>query len=327
MKPIDRAYQKARLLKIPFNVHFDLTYRCHLSCVHCYLPEEWRRGEGPGPELDTGQVKSVLDQLAAAGTFWLTFSGGEVFLRPDLIDLVEYARRLNFSVALKTSATLGPNDAQIEALAEAGLDSLQVSLYSLDPAVHDRVTGLPGSWVRMMRTIEKSRARGLRLVFSSVIFSFTFDQIDGINQYTLKNDIYLRMDGALTPRWDGKPFPPGLEIGPERNRELHSLIGTEVRQWRESFTVAVSPELSAALAGCEAGKTICYLTPQGDLWPCIDIPCNCGKVIGGDSLIKVWRDSPKLNSIRAMDGQIPEAERLCDYFQRTRRGKSIEQFS
>lgn len=326
MKPIDRAYQKARLLRVPFSVHFDLTFRCHQRCVHCYLPEDWRRGEGP-PELETSQVKSILDQLAAAGTFFLTFSGGEVFLRPDLMDLVAYARGLNFAVALMTSGTLGPDDAQLEALAAMGLDSLQMSLYSLDPAVHDRVTGLPGSWARMMRTIEQSRARGLRLVFSSVIFSFTFNQIDVINQYTLKEESYLRMDGTLTPRWDGNPLPPGLEIGPERNRELHSLIGTEVRHWQESLTVAVSPELSSELAGCEAGKTMCYLTPQGDLWPCMDIPCNCGKVIGGNNLIKVWRDSPKLNSIRAMDGQIPETERLCDYFRRTGRGKIIDQFS
>jgi MoaA/NifB/PqqE/SkfB family radical SAM enzyme len=327
LKPIDRAYQKARLLKIPFNVHFDLTYRCHLSCVHCYLPEEWRRGEGPGPELDTGQVKSVLDQLAAAGTFWLTFSGGEIFLRPDLIDLVKYARRLNFAVALKTSGTLGPNDAQIEALAEAGLDSLQVSFYSVAPALHDRVTGLPGSWARMWKTTEKCRARGLRVALMSTIFSFSFDQIRAIIDFTSEEDLYIRMNGILEPRWDGKPFSPGLEIGQERNEELHRLMGTEVRHWQEALTVPFASELSEVYEGCEAGQTICYLTPQGDLWPCMGLPYNCGKVIGGDNLIKVWRDSPKLNSIRAMQGQIPEAERLCDYFQRTRRGKIIEQFS
>jgi MoaA/NifB/PqqE/SkfB family radical SAM enzyme len=322
LKPIDRAYQKARLLKIPFNVHFDLTYRCHLSCVHCYLPEEWRRGEGPGPELDTGQVKSVLDQLAAAGTFWLTFSGGEIFLRPDLIDLVEYARRLNFSVALKTSATLGPNDAQIEALAEVGLDSLQVSFFSVDPALHDRVTGLPGSWARLWKTTEKCRARGLRVAFMSTIFSFTFDQINAINDFTLKEDIFMKMQGALEPRWDGKPLPPGLAIGPERNREIHSLMGTEVRHVQESVT-----ELSPPLEGCEAGRSRCYLTTQGDLWPCIGIPCNCGKVIGDDNFIQVWNDSHKLDSIRAMHGRLSEGERLCSYFRKTMEGAIREQFS
>ena len=310
MKPIDRAYQKARLLKIPFNVQFDLTYRCHLNCVHCYLPEEWRRGEGPGPELDTGQVKSVLDQLAAAGTFQLTFSGGEVFLRPDLIDLVEYARRLNFSVALKTSATLGPNDEQIEALAEVGLDSLQISFYSVDPGLHDRVTGLPGSWARLWRTAEKCRARGLRVALISTIFSFTFDQINPIIDFTLKENIFMKMSGILDVRWDGKPHHLGLAIGPGRSREIKRLMGDEVQQVQE----------------CESGQTICYLTPQGDLWPCMGIPCNCGKVTGGDNFTQVWHDSQKLNAIRAMQAGLPEAEAPCVYFLRTMEGTIIDHF-
>jgi MoaA/NifB/PqqE/SkfB family radical SAM enzyme len=326
LKPIERAFRQARLLKIPFNVHFDLTYHCHLNCVHCLLPEAWRRGGGPGPELDTSQVKTVLDQLAAAGTFWLTFSGGEIFLRPDLIEIVEYARGLNFSVALKTSGTVGPNETQWEALAAAGLDSFQVSFYSVDPAVHDRVTGLPGSWARVMKTVERCRAWGLRAALMSTIFSFSFDQINAIIDFAKEEDLYIRMNGLLEPRWDGKPHPAGLEIGEEGNQELHRRMGTEVRHWQDAMTVPFEPELSGNMEGCEAGQTICYLTPQGDLWPCMGLPYNCGKVTGRDDLNKIWRNSEKLNSIRAMQGQIPGDEELCVYLTRTQKVKVTEEF-
>lgn len=326
MKPMDRAYLKARVYEIPFSVHFDLTFRCNQRCVHCYLPEEWLRGQGPGRELDTGQVKSVLDQLAAAGTFLLTFSGGEIFLRPDLMNLIEYARRLNFSLALKTNGTLGPNDEQLETLAAMGLDSVQLSLYSVDPALHDRVTGSPGSWARMMRTMEKCRARGLRVALFSTIFNLTFNQIHAIYKFAMKEDIYLRMTGFLDPRWDGQPFPAGLELSPEQNREIQSLMGTELRHWKDELMAPLSPELSGDYEGCEAGKTICYLTPQGDLWPCMGLPCNCGRVIEPDGFAKVWQASQKLNACRAMPGRLGETEDPCEYFMRTMQGTIMEHY-
>ncbi|MBM4284566.1 MAG: radical SAM protein [Deltaproteobacteria bacterium] len=107
MAVLDHVYQKAREHLIPLSVHFDLTYRCHQRCIHCYIPEAWRRGEGPGPELTTHQIKNILDQLADAGTFFLTFSGGEIFLREDFFEILCYARDLNFSISLMTSGTCG----------------------------------------------------------------------------------------------------------------------------------------------------------------------------------------------------------------------------
>jgi Fe-coproporphyrin III synthase len=90
MSMLDHVMQKTQETRIPFWMHLDLTYRCHQHCLHCYIPEAWASGEGPRPELTTDQVKSILDQLAAAGTFPMALSGGEVFLRPDLTAMGHY---------------------------------------------------------------------------------------------------------------------------------------------------------------------------------------------------------------------------------------------
>src|SRR2546425_495497 len=92
--------QKTEALHIPLSVHLDLTMRCNERCVHCYRLIERR------PELTTDEVKALLDDLARAGTLYLTFSGGEIFLRKDLFELVEHARRLHFDVRLKSNALL-----------------------------------------------------------------------------------------------------------------------------------------------------------------------------------------------------------------------------
>ena len=78
---------------VPLSAHVDLTMRCNERCVHCYRVVESR------PELTGDEVRGLLAELAEAGTLYLTFSGGEIFLRADVLDLVAHAKRLRFDVA------------------------------------------------------------------------------------------------------------------------------------------------------------------------------------------------------------------------------------
>src|SRR6266498_1668478 len=87
---------RAQRLGIPLGAQLDLTYRCNERCVHCYLDHD------DHGEMSFAEIKDLLDQLAAAGVFFLTISGGEIFLRPDLFDILEHARGLMFSVKIKT---------------------------------------------------------------------------------------------------------------------------------------------------------------------------------------------------------------------------------
>src|SRR3979409_1162075 len=90
--------QKALGLGIPMSVHFDITYRCNERCVHCYLDHD------DHGEMTTAEIKRVLNELADAGTFFLTFSGGEVLMRRDFFELLEYARSLMFAVRIELKA-------------------------------------------------------------------------------------------------------------------------------------------------------------------------------------------------------------------------------
>src|SRR3989442_15773911 len=97
---VDWLFRKTVALRIPLSVHIDLTMRCNERCIHCYRVIERR------PELTTEELKALLEDVARAGTLYLTFSGGEGFLRKELFQLVEHARRLQFDVRLKSTAPL-----------------------------------------------------------------------------------------------------------------------------------------------------------------------------------------------------------------------------
>jgi len=138
---MDRLVRKTVERHLPWNVHIDLTYRCNERCVHCYLDHH------DHGEMTTREVKNVLDQLADAGALFLTFSGGEIFLRQDLFELIRYARGLNFDVSLKTNALL-IDESRARKLRELDIRKIQISIYSADAAIHDAITKVPGSLER-----------------------------------------------------------------------------------------------------------------------------------------------------------------------------------
>ena len=153
---------RALSLGIPLGVQLDLTYRCNERCIHCYLDHD------DHGEMTTAEILGLLDQLAAAGTFFLNISGGEIFMRPDLFEIVEYARKLQFSVKLKTNAVM-IRAAKAKRIAALNVESVQVSLYSHDAATHDQITKLPGSFKRTMEGVRFLRDAGVKVIFANVL--------------------------------------------------------------------------------------------------------------------------------------------------------------
>src|ERR1700691_603015 len=89
---------KALALGVPMSVQLDLTYRCNERCVHCYLDHE------DHGEMTTAEIKHLLDEMADDCVFILTMSGGEIMLRKDFFEILEYARERTFCITLKTNA-------------------------------------------------------------------------------------------------------------------------------------------------------------------------------------------------------------------------------
>ena len=113
-------------------------WHCNQKCLHCYAAGQ---PLSDTPELTTAQWKEILSKLRAANVPQVTFTGGEPTLRADLVELVEAAQwfvtRLNTNGRLLTPELC-------RRLYEASLDSVQVTLYSHDPAIHNALVGAEG---------------------------------------------------------------------------------------------------------------------------------------------------------------------------------------
>ncbi len=288
--------QRAMDAGVPLSVHIDLTWRCNERCIHCYLDHD------DAAELSLAELRGLLDQMADAGVFFLTLSGGEIFLRRDLRDIVEYARSRGFDVKLKTNAVM-IGEREADWITAAGVHQVQISIYSHRAAVHDAITKVPGSLQRSLDAIRLLRARGLHVVVACVLMKPNIDDFAGVQSLARELGAEFTIDPTITPHWNGDRSILGLNI--ERG-DLANLFHTESLVGEvNAFTAPPPPVDESILDGtpCSAGHTSCYISPHGDLYPCVQFPLPCGNV-RQTRFIDIWKDSAPLlevRSIRARD--------------------------
>jgi radical SAM protein with 4Fe4S-binding SPASM domain len=281
----DRALDQ----RVPLSVQFDLTYRCNERCVHCYLDHE------DHGELTTAEVKSVLDQLASAGTLFLIFSGGELLLRKDLFEILGYARALGFDVKLKTNAIL-LGEREADRIRDLGIRSVQVSIYSHRPEVHDGITKVPGSLQRSLAAIRFLRARGLNVLIANVLMRQNAGDYPHVRALAAELGIECTIDPTITPKMDGDTSILDLRISEPQLLRVYTD--------KALFDPATEPPPPAEddmldARPCSAGHTACYISPYGDVFPCVQFPLPTGN-LRAQRFGDVWHESPQLNEVRAI---------------------------
>src|ERR1700733_1624532 len=208
---------RALRLDIPLSVQLDLTYRCNEQCVHCYLDHD------DHGEMTTVEIKHLLKEMAEAGVFILTLSGGEIFMRKDFFEILEYARALTFCIKLKTNAVL-IREAQAARLHDLGVESIQVSIYSYRPEVHDAITKVPGSLERSIKAIRFLKLQGLRVVMANVLMTQNRNDYHGTEALARELGAEYTMDPTVTPMMDGDRSILNLNVG---EATLHGLFRDE----------------------------------------------------------------------------------------------------
>jgi pyrroloquinoline quinone biosynthesis protein E len=136
IEPVVDAPAAAKIAP-PVSLLAELTHRCPLQCPYCSNPLALDKA---GVELDTATWRRVIEEGHALGVLQTHFSGGEPTLRRDLADLVRHAVDLGQYTNLITAAVL-LDQAKVEALADAGLDHVQISIQDSQSANANRIGG------------------------------------------------------------------------------------------------------------------------------------------------------------------------------------------
>ena len=288
----DRLLRTASRAHIPLAVLFEVTHRCNLGCAHCYLTEgPVGRPKPTREELTLDEIRPVLDQLAEAGTFFLTLTGGEVFMRRDFLEIVAHARARGFSVTVFTTGTLLTPETATE-LADLQPLSVEVSIYSARAEVHDRVTQIPGSHARSLRALRLLRDRGVIILIKSPVMSLNSGEYHGIVDLAAELGAGCAFDPLLVPARDGDPAPVRLGLDKDRMRAFLAdpVLSRELHQ-----PIKCLPQKGEEI--CATGRRTCLISPYGDLFPCSTHPVPAGN-LREKSFHEIWTGSPLLRELR-----------------------------
>ena len=289
---LEAVNRKATEMRVPLSAHLDITWRCNERCVHCYLDHDLKG------EMSTEEIKDVLRQLAENGTFFLAISGGEPLLRRDCFEILEYARSLRFNVKLKTNAVMiGAKEAA--RLKQLGIEQVQISIYSNRPEIHDAITKLPGSLRRTLDAIRHLKANGVKVSITNVLMRSNVTDARDVKQLAKELGVSFVVDPTITPKLNGDRSILDLGIS---DKELFDLFHDE--EFVDNVGEYCAPTGSIdddVLDGysCSAGHTLCYVSPFGDVYPCVQFPMPCGNV-RTQSFGEIWRESQALKSLRAV---------------------------
>ncbi len=294
--------------RYPYNGMIELTDRCNLNCVHCYINQPAASREALATEMSTEQVKEVLDQMAAAGTLFLTITGGEPLLRKDFSEIYLYAKREGFIITLFTNATMvTPEIADM--LAEWKPLSVEVSLYGATKETFERVTRVPGSYARFKRGVKLLMERNIPVSLKSVLLTENRHELAEMQALTEELGITYRYDGVIWPRVDGslEPFEHQLSVEelttidhrqPERNEERKKL--------EELFKGKIARK--DYIYNCGAGLTSFHIDSTGKM-------CICGMArrpafdLNEMPFMEAWE---KIGELRQLKRQKDTKCRTCE---------------
>jgi AdoMet-dependent heme synthase len=271
---------KMREKHVPWHAIFELTYRCNLSCVHCFLEEDL------GGELTTREVCSVIDQLADAGSLELILTGGEPLLREDFFDIADHARRRNMAVTLLSNGTL-IGEPEAERIKQLHFFSVNISLYGATPETHEAVTGKPGSFSRAVRAIQLLRQRDVKVEINTVAMRQNLEGYPELEDFCKKLGLELNAElnlhattkGSLRPiyfRLDDPGLRKYLQWEREGDKKLVGLNDT-----------------------CNAGLSMVSISPQGMVFPCNTLRLEAGD-LRQQEFAAIWGASPVLQRLRGL---------------------------
>jgi radical SAM protein with 4Fe4S-binding SPASM domain len=289
---LEEVTAKALRLNVPLAVQLDITYRCNERCVHCYLDHH------DHGEMTTPEILRLIDEMADAGVLTLTLSGGEIFLRKDLFEIVEHARRLTFCVKLKTNALLiGAREAA--RLRDLAVQEIQVSLYSHRPEVHESITLVPGSLKRSLSAIRFLKAQDLKVVMANVLMRQNMSDYAAVKDLAEEIGVEFTLDPTITPMMDGNRSILSLGADADTLRDVFrdSVVVGDV----DEFCAIPSDTGEANLDSrpCSAGHTTCYVSPYGDVFPCVQFPLPTGNV-RRERFVDIWRHSSQMIEVRSI---------------------------
>jgi len=285
---------KPRLMSL----QIELTSRCNERCVHCYLPHENKIND-----IDPSLFYDVLEQCKNMGVLQLTLSGGEPMLHKNFCDFLRKAKEYDFSINILSNLTL-LDDEIIKIMKELRLSSVQVSLYSLNPAIHDSITQLKGSFLKTRDSILRLIENDIPLQISCPTMKQNKDCYAEVLNWAHEHKIRAETDYIMMARYDHTTgnLDNRLNLDEAAKIITNSIeLNPAYRDYllKADFEKVEARDISGDIVCGVCISSICMVA-AGNVYPCAGWQGYvCGNVLEAP-LKEIWDNSPKVKYLRGL---------------------------
>jgi len=331
LKLLTRVFlSNLKRLKYPYKLSFAITYRCNLRCKMCFI---WKKPRQP--ELTTKEIESFF--MRSNNFSWVGLTGGELFLREDLLDIVGIVLKYCKSLCLIHLATNGylkdKITTQVQEMLKLRPRRLYVTISVDGPApVHDNLRGVNGSFRNAIDTfVALQNMPGVNPYISMTLSS---DNLGKINETIASiKDVYPAFDARKMMNFNlfqkSTHYYDNAHLdSPDKNlllrdiQEALRIVGTgpAIKNYlqRNYFKLSV-PYLNTGHSPlpCQVLSTSCVINPYGELFPCGVYDRKIGNIRDvGFRLDKLWIEKKTAQLYHACrNGICPGCWSPCDAYQ------------
>lgn len=300
----EREWMEPSPLKTLF---WNITYACNYRCGICFTEAGSRRPD----ELTTREALDLVRAARAAGVEDIIISGGEPFMRPDLVNILSRMKDLGISARIASNGSLLTEKLLDRLQRDKLTRSFQISLDTLDPGLYDDFHGTPpGTLERVIATLRQIRDRGFHTTISVRLTPRTlpgiprlldFASAEGLPTVSIHKLIHTgRAEGAFPQDED---VISRLDPVFEHFCSLHRYWLVEINiPWAEYHPVfrRLQKRVRVVYRGCRAGRDRLTIQPSGWISPCVCMDVEAAYLgnVRRDDLSEAFNRSPLCEIMR-----------------------------
>ena len=276
-----------RNIQKPCSVQMAITYRCNLRCTHCDI---WKSEKKE--ELKTNQWLKIIGSLRKwLGPFRLDISGGEPFLRRDMLDIIDFCDKNQVKTVVTTNATL-LNLELISTLSHIKSLTLNISIDGINPSTHDYLRNSEGVHQKAMEALLefKKNNKECYITMATILMGYNIEEVmplikrlivdrlaDDINFQALDHNFHAPYRSAwfkeneLWPSEDKKESFISIIDGIIRIKKAGTPICNSLEQLIAMRNYFNSPD-QILKTECNTGDVNFIINPNGDVHLCWNMP-------------------------------------------------------
>ncbi len=332
LKP--NVFHKPERCCAPLAVDLYLTRRCNLNCVYCFADAKYQSNQTINDrydEMSLDRINSLIDQIAEFEIKRITLTGGEPTLRPDLAEIIHRLMNNGIEVFLATNA-YSMSDRLAQELKDSGLREVQVKLDAAHPEVQDRLSGVKGSYEKLIKGIETLKKHSFKVSVAAVVTSWNIKEIPEVIKICTDMEIDKVEPRIYTPGIWALHGRGGAYLNPSSNSIL--WLGQKIRELQEKYKDIIEiPLLDTSkfsvvkeneVPACPGLKSAIGILENGLVVPCELLADFSDDFIIGDAnkqtLIDIWNSDKAERWALRKYPQVGEPCPSCDEFKRCKGG-------